>query len=349
MRDAKGQSAGVAGAAASASDGIDMEKARAIFERKKNGGTLSAEDEAYLRRAMAARAGKNRSTPAGPNAPGQPRRWPQSKAEWLDPIHEAPNGAKYQTFTSRMLGRDVSYLVWLPPGYDEGTKRYPVIYWRHGMGANQRDGAQMFVPHVGDAIKASTLPPCIVILVNGMVRSFYCDSTDGKVPMESVIIKDLIPHVDATYRTVAKREGRIVEGFSMGGYGAAHLGFKYPEVFGTVVVNAGALLDPNLTNIPKDGPMFAVFGEDSARRVAEHPLSLARQNADKLRGHTRIRIGRGSLDGLLPRNKELHDLLTELHIAHDCEVVPDVAHESPLYYRKLGTKVYEFHAKALAR
>ena len=306
------------------------------------GGALRADEPAQPNRAT-----ENRGGFAGPNAAGQPRKWPQSKAEWLDPIHEALNGAKYQTFASKVLGRDVSYLVWLPPGYDEGAKRYPVIYWLHGMGANQRGGAQMFVPHVEAAIKEGTLPPCIVILVNGMVKSFYCDSTDGKIPMESVIIKDLIPHVDATYRTIAKREDRIIEGFSMGGYGAAHLGFKYPDLFGTVVINAGALLDPNLTNIPKDGPMFAVFGEDAACRVAEHPLTLAKQNADKLRDRTRIRIGCGSLDGLLPRNVELHELLTKLGIAHDYEVVPDVAHDSPLYYRKLGTKAYAFHAKSL--
>jgi enterochelin esterase-like enzyme len=129
--------------------------------------------------------------------------------------------------------------------------------------------------------------------------------------VESVIVKDLVPHVDATYRTVAGREGRLIEGYSMGGYGAAHLGFKYPELFGAVVVNAGALLDPNLTNIPKEGPMFGVFGADNARRKAEHPRELARANADRLRGRMRIRIGCGSLDNLLPRNQDLHEVLQE--------------------------------------
>ncbi len=303
---------------------------------------LSGEDSTLPNRTTA-----SGNAPTTPNGVPQQRKWPHSKAEWLDPIHEAPGDAKYQTFASKVLGQDVSYLVWLPPGYEQETKRFPVIYWLHGMGANQRSGAQIFLPQVQSAIKDGTLPPCIVVLVNGMVRSFYCDSSDGKIPMESVIIKELIPQVDATFRTLARREGRIVEGFSMGGYGAAHLGFKYPEIFGTVVINAGALLDPNPTNIPKDGPMFAVFGEDAARRVAEHPLTLARQNADKLRGQTRIRIGCGSLDGLLPRNQELHDLLTELHLDHDYEIVPEVAHDSPLYYRKLGPKVFAFHAKSL--
>lgn len=277
------------------------------------------------------------------------QRLAEARAEWLDFTRLTPNGTKYQTFASKVLGEEVSYLVWLPPGYEQEEKRFPVIYWLHGMGGSQHGGAQMFVPQVEAAIKEGTLPPCIVVFVNGMVRSFYCDSTDGKIPMESVIIKDLIPHVDASYRTVAQREGRVIEGFSMGGYGAAHLGFKYPELFGTVVVNAGALIDPDPTNVPKAGPMFAVFGNDSARRVAEHPVTLARQNADKLRGKTQVRIACGSLDGLLLRNQELHELLTELGIAHEYEIVQDIGHAALPYYRQLGSKVYEFHAKSLER
>ncbi len=279
--------------------------------------------------------------------PGPGNRRPMAKAEWVDSTQAAPNDTQYKTFRSAVLGSNVSYLVWLPPGYEQTTNRYPVVYWLHGMGGNQRGGATMFVPHVADAIKDGMLPPVIVVLVNGMVKSFYCDSSDGRVPMESVIIKDLIPHVDQTYRTLAKREGRIIEGYSMGGYGAGHLGLKYPDLFGTVVINAGALIDFELT--PNgSGPLSGVFGTDNERRIAEFPLTLARQNADKLRNRTRIRIGCGSLDDLLPKNKALHDLLTELRIKHDYEIVPDVAHNSLLYYQKLGTKHFEFHRQSLA-
>ncbi|MCX6902412.1 MAG: alpha/beta hydrolase-fold protein, partial [Verrucomicrobia bacterium] len=287
------------------------------------------------------------SAPARANV-GQPvDRRPLPKGAWLDPDHSAPNGTQYQTFPSKVLGREASYLVWLPPGYEQQKKRYPVVYWLHGMGGNQRAGATIFVPQVAAAIKDGVLPPAIVVLVNGMVKSFYCDASDGQCPMESVIIKDLVPHVDETYRTLARREGRVIEGYSMGGSGAGHLGFKYPELFGTVVINAGALLDPSLMNIPKDGPMFAVFGTDNERRLAEHPRTLARRNADKLRGKTRIRIGCGSLDNLLPRNQDLHEQLTQLGIQHEFTIVPDVAHNSLLFYRKLGTNTFEFHRKSL--
>jgi endo-1,4-beta-xylanase len=296
--------------------------------------------------AQAAIGAEPQDTPAGPGPKPMNRR-PMPKAEWAEPDHGAPNGTQYKTFPSKVLGRDVSYLIRLPPGYEQEQNRYPVIYWLHGMGGNQRGGAMMFVPHVATAIKEGALPPVIVVLVNGMVNGFYCDSVDGQRPLESVIIKDLIPHIDQMYRTLARREGRVIEGYSMGGYGAGHLGFKYPELFGTVVIDAGALLDPHLSNIPADGPTFGVFGRDTERRVAEHPMTLARQNADKLRGQTHIRIGCGSLDNLLPRNKALHDLLTELKIEHDYEIVPDVAHNSQLYYQKLGTKQFEFHRKSL--
>ncbi|MFC1596366.1 alpha/beta hydrolase [Planctomycetota bacterium] len=90
--------------------------------------------------------------------------------------------------------------------------------------------------------------PMIVVMPNGLRgNTMYCDSRDGQYPVETVIINDLIPHVDATYRTVASREGRAVEGFSMGGFGAAHMGFKYPDLFGVVSiaarVSAGSMPD----------------------------------------------------------------------------------------------------------
>jgi endo-1,4-beta-xylanase len=278
--------------------------------------------------------------PARPPVQAGQRRAP-AKAEWIDSDHNAPNGTLYKTFASKTLGHDVSYLIYLPPDYDKDAKRYPVIYWLHGMGANQRGGAQMYVPHVTAAVQEGIMPPAIIVLVNGMVKSFYCDSVDGQVPMETVVTKELIPHIDQTYRTLAKREDRLIEGYSMGGFGAAHLGFKYPELFGTVVINAGALIDPSLPLL------MQIFGNDPQKGEAEHPMQLVRQNADKLRGHTHIRIGCGALDTLLTKNKALHELLDELKIPHDFEVVPDVAHESPRYYQLLGTKVYEFHRKSL--
>lgn len=106
---------------------------------------------------------------------------PTPIAEWVDPNRNEPNGTKYKTFTSEVLGADVSYLVYLPPGYEEETRRYPAIYWLHGMGGNQRAAAFAFLPHVDKAIRQGTLPPAIIVAANGMVNSFYCDWAKANV------------------------------------------------------------------------------------------------------------------------------------------------------------------------
>jgi enterochelin esterase-like enzyme len=262
-------------------------------------------------------------------APAAPNRREPPRGEWLDPNHDEPNGTKYKTFASKVLdGRDVSYLVYLPPDYEQQTARYPVLYWLHGYGGNQRAGALMFVPHLDSAIRSGSLPPLIAVMVNGKGASFYRDTPKGDAPVESVIIKDLIPHIDQSYRTIADRNARIIQGYSMGGYGAGHLGFKYPELFGTVVIDAGAM----------SGKFFP----------EEHPNYLARQNADKLRSQTRIRVAVGADDDLLPANQQLHELLDELKIEHLYEVVPGVAHNAALYYKTLGPKGFEIHRKSLA-
>jgi endo-1,4-beta-xylanase len=270
------------------------------------------------------------------------------KAEWVDSRRDEPNGTKYQTFTSKAMGGEVSYLIYLPPGYEKETKRYPVIYWLHGMGGNQRGGATVFLPNVEAAIKKGDLPPAIVVLVNGMVTSFYCDWANGKRPVESVIIKDLVPHVDKTYRTIARREARVIQGYSMGGYGAAHLGFKYPELFGTVVVDAGALVKDNIRNGPNFTELYKDLWGDTKNFEEQHPNNLVEKNADKIRGKTLIRVGVGAKDGLLPRSQELHELLEKLKIEHQYEVVEDVAHNGVAYYKKLGSKGFEIHRKAFA-
>lgn len=253
------------------------------------------------------------------------------KAEWLDPDRSEPNGTKYKTFSSKVLGREVSYLVYLPPRYEHEKDRYPVIYWLHGMNGSQRTGAEGFIPHLDAAIRDHRLPPCIAVLPNGMVSGFYRDAANGQLPIESVIIKDLIPHVDQTYRTIPDRNGRVIQGYSMGGYGAAHLGFKYPELIGTVIVDAGAL----------DRKRFGQYVDN-----AEHPDHWLAQNVDAVR-HQQIRIGVGSRDYLLAANQELHELLDRMNIKHDFQIVPDVAHSGTAYYKALGMDGFEFHQKSL--
>jgi acetyl esterase/lipase len=138
---------------------------------------------------------------------------------WVDPIIDEPMGTKYMTFPAASLGPNgqASYLIYLPPGYERATgKRYPVLYYLHGGGGSQRV-CDIWVQKLDAAIRAGKIPPMISVSVQGLPGGRFLDSPDGKSPIESVIMKDLIPHIDATYRTIPKRESRVLEGLSMGG------------------------------------------------------------------------------------------------------------------------------------
>lgn len=254
------------------------------------------------------------------------------RLDWIDADHGTPAGTKYRTFFSPTIGRSVSYLVYLPPDYDTAKeKRYPVIYWLHSLGGDQREGSRFFVPLLDEAIRSRKAPATIAVLVHGLGGSRWLNSPDGKRPVERVIINDLIPHVDATYRTIADRRTRGVEGFSMGGFGAPHLGFKYPEMFGAVSILSGALYDDRQTQ--------DYLENDSA-------WGLLARNADAIRGRTFIRIIVGDQDGLFELNRKYHQLLDTLKIDHEYIVMPGIGHREDLLYKRLGPAGLAFYLKA---
>jgi endo-1,4-beta-xylanase len=201
------------------------------------------------------------------------------------------------------------------------------------------------VAQLDAAIRAKAAPPMIAVLVNGLRDSRYCDSFDGQRPVETVIVKELIPHVDQTYRTIAQREARAIEGFSMGGFGAAHLGFKYPELFGAVSVMAGALLDADSAS--RRPELFQKnFGGNLAYFQANSPWVLVEKNAAAIRGRTLVRILVGDQDQLLERDRNFHALLDHLRIESAFETVPGVGHNQKLFYDKLGARAFQFYRKA---
>jgi S-formylglutathione hydrolase FrmB len=139
-------------------------------------------------------------------------------------------------------------------------------------------------------------------------------------------------------------DGRIIEGFSMGGFGAAHLGFKYPDLFGAVSIIDGALLDLGTMQNRHAGLYQRIFGGSEERFRAENPRTLIEQNAAAIRGKTAIRFAVGALVG---GNRSMHEQLDRLNIAHDFDVF-DVGHNQGAIYDSLGEKNWDFYKRALA-
>jgi endo-1,4-beta-xylanase len=252
----------------------------------------------------------------------QPEKYRDGPMNWVDPDRTTPAGTQYKTFHSSTIKGDVSYVIYLPPAYDNSETRYPVIYFLHGSTGTPGRAAGT-AARFDKAIKAGTIPPVIIVYVNGLRgATMYCDARDGDYPVESVIVKDLIPHVDATYRTIASRAGRALDGFSMGGFGAAHLGFKYPEVFGVISIPAPALLGPELTQPTPSRAWSRLFpaamNSDLDYFRANDPFSLVAKNADALRDRTFIRIicHIETDNWLAPQCQKLHQVLMEHTIPH---------------------------------
>lgn len=269
-----------------------------------------------------------------------------SEPSWLMPKVEGPN-LHYRAFDSKAAKQKVSYLIYLPPDYETAkSRRYPTVYWLHGIGGSQQ-GVPLMAERLTRAIADGKTPPMIVVYVNGMIRSGYVDTADGKYPVETVTIKELIPHIDATYRTIATRDGRIVEGFSMGGAGAAKWGFKYPELFGTVSILAGAL-HTREQMMQKNDRMAETYGSPE-RFEQSNPWTLVEKNADRIRGRTAIRVVVGDRDGLKDANRRFHEKLEQLGLAHEYHVVPEAGHSPNPVYDGLGDKNWSFFRAAIAR
>lgn len=273
---------------------------------------------------------------------GRPR---DQAPSWLMPPVQGPN-LHYRTFDSKTVGQKVSYLIYLPPDYETATdKRYPVVYWLHGIGGSQQ-GVPVMAERLTRAIADRKTPAMIVVYVNGMIRSSYVDSADGRTPVETVSIKELIPHVDATYRTIAKREGRMIEGFSMGGSGAAKWGFKFPDLFGSISIIDGALhpLDESAGERVA-GSIDTIYGGNLELYRASHPVTLAQKNAAKVQGRTVIRIVTRTT-GLASANESYSKLLDKLGLGHEFYKIPDAPHSPNPLYEGLGERNWPFYAKA---
>lgn len=266
---------------------------------------------------------------------------------WLASGQDTPAGMHARMFDSKLAGTEVSYVVYLPPDYDAAVeRRYPVIYWLHGRNGSQA-GAGVFASRLDAAIRAGRAPAAIVIGVNGRKTSSWVDTMDGSSPVQSTIIRELIPHVDATYRTIARREARAIEGFSMGGAGAAKIGFKHPDLFGAVGIVGGALHD--LESYRQRGDAFQViYGGNEEYYLANDPWSLLKKHADAVRGRTFVRVAIGDKDGLLEKCTAYHRLLEQLGVEHEFDVVPGATHNPGQVYDSLGDKNWAFYAKAFA-
>ncbi len=135
---------------------------------------------------------------------------------------------------------DRDALVFLPPSYAKSkSRRYPVVYALHGYSIGAAQWSQeIHVPQTIEGAFAQGAQEMIVVLPDSKTMhngSMYSSSvTTGD--FEKYIAHDVVAYMDAHYRTITARTSRGLVGHSMGGYGAARIGMKHPDVFGALYI-----------------------------------------------------------------------------------------------------------------
>ena len=278
---------------------------------------------------------------------------PRAERAWVTVKVEAPR-VSFETYDSAAAKTKVSYHLYRPAAYDrESARRFPVVYWLHGSGGGVA-GIAKVAAHFDAAIEAGKTPPCLVVFVNGLVEGMYVDWKDGSAPLETIIVREIVPHIDATNRTIAQREGRLLDGYSMGGYGAARLGFKYPELFRAISIMGGGPLQAELIQAPRAGRqrvtevLGKVYGGDQEYFREVSPRRLAANNAAVIRQDTLIRQICGAEDETLGNNRDFHEHLERLKIPHTWRELPGVDHNPMKTLEALGDDNWVFYRTAFA-
>jgi S-formylglutathione hydrolase FrmB len=231
---------------------------------------------------------------------------------------------------SKILGRPVPYCVLLPPTYDaQKTQRYPVLYYLHGLGDNEQSLINAGGWSIYDQQLSQKKIGEFLIVTPNEFRSFAINSRDGHMKYEDFLLREFMPAIEKKYRIKAGRGAHGMMGISMGGYGALHYAFKYPQMFVSVSAHMAALRDvlpKNVEGVPEGQLLGDIFGRpiDEAYYQANNPLMLARKAPLSELKSMKIYFDCGSEDSYRfdIGAAELHKILQARGIPHEFHIYP---------------------------
>ena len=268
---------------------------------------------------------------------------------WVNPLEPSGGktpGLRHGTFKSPSMDTKVGYCIYLPAEYDKstgGNKRYPVVYYLHGGRPGNELKSIKLVAEIDRAITAQKVAPMIYVFVNGGPVSHYNMPGDSEAQGADIFINELIPHIDSTYRTIAGRAGRGIEGFSQGGRGTARLMFRYPDLFCSASPGGGGYAT--------EKKISASGGQESPNLTfakGDNTWDLPAVYLDKLKSDTRlsplsilVHVGDDGFN--YENNLAWMDYLKSLGIKYQKLIVPGVGHSAMEIYKKRGLEIMRFH------
>jgi enterochelin esterase-like enzyme len=172
---------------------------------------------------------------------------PEKGVDFYHP-KDVPHGeVRSRWYKSTVTGQTRHVMVYTPPGYDsDPQKRYPVLYLQHGGGEDEtgwtRQGHVNFI--LDNLIAAGKARPMIVVMEKGYATKAGAPPEPGGRgfgggAFEEVVLKDLIPLIDSTYRTQPYRDQRAIAGLSMGAGQAMRIGLGHLDTFSAIGAFSG--------------------------------------------------------------------------------------------------------------
>ncbi len=212
---------------------------------------------------------------------------------------ESVGRVEQHSYPSQTSGEEDAYRIYLPPCYGYETlvndRRYPVLYLLHGWPYDDAHWHNLGVDKAADAgIQAGVLPPLIIVMPKGQ-EAPYVRTSGGERSFEGQVVNDLIPHVDATYHTLARRGGRAIGGISRGGVWSLEIGFLHSGLFAAVGAHSPAL---SVNLAPQVYSPFYLLNGPSV-------------------GMLRIYLDAGDADWAREGTQELSEALNEQAIGHE--------------------------------
>jgi endo-1,4-beta-xylanase len=275
---------------------------------------------------------------------GKKKKQPPQPFAWVNKPKALPPDVKHATFKSTSMNVDVGYCIYLPSAYEkQPSKRFPVIYYLHGGRPGSEKKSVRLSKHMRKHVESGAVAPMIYVFVNGGPVSHY-NMPDQKNAMGAdVFVKELIPHIDKTYRTIASRSGRGIEGFSQGGRGTTRLMFRYPELFGSAAPGgAGQATEKRISE---------QNGRENANLVfqpGDNTYDLARVYAKSKSVALPIQIHVGTKGFNYQNNLAYMKFLDELKIPYEKVIVEGAPHSAAKIYEKRGLEIMKFHEKNFA-
>jgi len=168
-------------------------------------------------------------------------------------LKDVPHGHVEQIlFPSKSTNVSRRAFVYTPPGYEKDTKKkYPVLYLQHGWGEDETAWSNQGHANLimDNLIADGKIKPFIIVMTYGMTNDIRPGSPGGLrsfniQPFQTVLLDELIPYVDANFRTIADQKHRAMGGLSMGGFETHTITLARPDVFSYYALLSGGVYKP---------------------------------------------------------------------------------------------------------